>query len=137
MQTLRNCKVPRPGALGPSTDDSCSHAGMHGTQHDRYAFFSVRRLRGFRQVVPKVVTCRKLIVRIMQCRRLGRPQERADWTFTQSIWLSKCSKAHRKRKQNKEHNHKNNTKKQKQHQTNTTRNKPNKNTTLESKLLAN
>ena len=59
--------------VGVANESAIAHQTISDTvdvlfQH----FFSVRRLRGFRQVVPQVVTCRKLIVRIMHCRRLGR-----------------------------------------------------------------
>ena len=43
-----------------------------------FNFFSVRRLHGFRQGVPQVCTCRKLIVRSLQSRRLRRLQKRAS-----------------------------------------------------------
>ena len=59
---------------GHQTEDLLAH----GYRRHQTSFFPVRRLHGFRQVVPQVCTCRKWIVRSMQSRRLRRLQKRAS-----------------------------------------------------------
>ena len=77
-QHLTHAILRKPATTTPKQFQTTWRFGKDWQHEGGARFFSVQRLHGFRQVVSQVCTCRKLIVRSMQCRRLGRLQKRAS-----------------------------------------------------------